>query len=165
MRDNDPADAPRRYARWLEELGQEERFRDYASFDELAARLAKNNPRLSPDRAAFLARHWGEQTAEGRVRLRSDPAHKRVNPVLYRGAEVAACLAQIEASVLWVEGAESEHAARFRPQPQELEARKKSISRFEEAVISGAGHMLHLDQPVEVAEAIEAFIARDNIVP
>jgi pimeloyl-ACP methyl ester carboxylesterase len=165
MRDNDPRDAPGRYESWLQELRQEQRLRDYASFEELARRLMKNNPRLIEARALFLAQHWGEALPDGGVRLRFDPVHKRVNPVLYRGAEVAACLARISAPVLWVQGAQSELGARFRLHADELEARKKSIARFQPATIEEAGHMLHHDQPESVAAAIEAFMARDKIIP
>ena len=57
----------------------------------LAARLQQENPRLERERALFLAEHWGAATPDGRVALRSDPAHKRVNPVLYRIEEAEAC--------------------------------------------------------------------------
>jgi pimeloyl-ACP methyl ester carboxylesterase len=89
LRGNASEQAPARYAEWLAELGAPQCFRDYASFDDLAARLRQSNPRLTPERAAFLAHHWGMPTPDGRVGLRSDPAHKRVNPVLYRLEEAA----------------------------------------------------------------------------
>ena len=84
--------APERYARWLVELTDEKPgFRDYDSFDALAERLRSNNSRLSSEKAAFLARHWGRAKPDGRVELTSDPAHKLVNPVLYRIEEAEAC--------------------------------------------------------------------------
>jgi len=46
---------------------------------------ARNNSRLSGEKAAFLARQLGEVEADGRVEARrADPEHKLVNPVLYR---------------------------------------------------------------------------------
>ncbi len=42
-------------------------FATYASFDAVADRLQKNNPRLPRDKALFLARHWAEGAA-GRAR-------------------------------------------------------------------------------------------------
>src|SRR5262245_58430810 len=108
----DPADAPGRYARWLEDLTEPQRFRDYASFDELATRLQSGNPRLTPVRALFLAQHWGMAASDGRVVLRSDPAHKRVNPVLYRVEEARACWRKVSAPVLCVEGAASDTLGR-----------------------------------------------------
>ncbi|MGH6610901.1 MAG: alpha/beta fold hydrolase, partial [Burkholderiaceae bacterium] len=78
-------EAPARYAQWIDELRRAEcraapssarapvgggraaaggeriagaSLRDYDSLDEVAARLIKNNPRLSAERGAFLAQHW-----------------------------------------------------------------------------------------------------------
>ncbi len=95
--------APERYARWLDELaGKKPSLRDYDSFEALAERLPSNNPRLSRERASFLARHWGRAKPDGRVELASDPAHKLVNPVLYRVEEAEACWRRVAAPVLWV---------------------------------------------------------------
>ncbi|MGH8682076.1 MAG: alpha/beta fold hydrolase [Burkholderiales bacterium] len=153
----DPSRAPARYAEWLEELGQPQRFRDYASFDELAARLRQNNPRLTPARAQFLAQHWGA-SSDGRVVLRSDPAHKRTNPVLYRLDEAQACWRRVTAPVLWVEGGESETRARLRIAGAELEERKRCFSILTTRTLAGAGHMLHHDQPEQLARMVEEFL-------
>ena len=160
IRDNEPEEAPKRYARWLDQLRVEQAFRDYTSFDELAVRLREKNARLTPERALFLARHWGEQRSDGRVALRSDPAHKRVNPVLYRMAEIAACMRNITAPVLWVVGELTDIAHRLRLSPQELARRKAYIAHLSEATIEGAGHMLHHDQPERLARVMEEFFAR-----
>jgi pimeloyl-ACP methyl ester carboxylesterase len=158
--DSDPAEAPERYARWLDELLERPQFREYASFEELAARLRLINPRLSEPRARFLSVHWGKQREDGRVVLRSDPAHKIVNPVLYRGAEVAACLRRITAPVLWVQGAQSDLVARSRLGPAGLAERKRCIGDLTDALVDDAGHMLHHDQPERVAALVEEFLER-----
>jgi pimeloyl-ACP methyl ester carboxylesterase len=160
MRASKPGDAPRRYLQWLDQLQVTQRFRDYASFADLAARLRERNPRLTLERADFLARHWGGEREDGRVELRSDPAHKRVNPVLYRGEEVAACLNNVSAPVLWVQGEVSDLPNRFRLRPDELSERKACIRNMSEVSIPGAGHMLHHDQPESVAHALEDFLLR-----
>jgi pimeloyl-ACP methyl ester carboxylesterase len=152
------AGAPSRYARWLSELQEEQRFRDYADFSELAQRLQRNNAHLNAERAAFLAQHWGEQTAEGRVRLRSDPAHKRVNPVQYQSDEARACWQAVTAPVLWVEGAHSRTAEQLRLSAEEVAARKSAFANLRAVVIPGAGHMLHLDQPEALARVMEEFL-------
>ena len=102
-----PEDAPKRYARWLSELHDRPGLRPYANFGELAKRLRDANPKLSADRAEFLAQHWGKETDKGQVVLRGDPAHKIVNPVLYRYEEARACWRQVRAPVLWLDGAET----------------------------------------------------------
>jgi len=152
-------EAPKRYARWFEELADKKpSFRDYDSFEALAERLRGNNSRLSGEKALFLARHWGRSKPDGRVELASDPAHKLVNPVLYRVEEAEACWRNVAAPVLWVAGAESKVAEMLKLSPEDLAARKACFRQLTERVISGAGHMLHHDQPERLAEVIEEFL-------
>ncbi|MGB7543137.1 MAG: alpha/beta hydrolase [Burkholderiales bacterium] len=157
-----PEQAPRRYARWLDELaGKAPAFRDYDSFDALAERLCGNNPRLERDQALFLARHWGRAKMDGRVELASDPAHKLVNPVLYRLEETEACWRNVAAPVLWVTGAETKALEHLKLSEADLAARKACFRNLTERVIADAGHMLHHDQPQRVAEAIEEFLEKN----
>jgi len=152
-----PEQAPKRYARWLEELHARPRFRPYASFDELASRLSKGNPRLTRERADFLARHWGQQSGDG-VTLRADPAHKIVNATLYRYEEARACWQQVRAPVLWIEGTEWDDLKRRGPKPEELVERRAAFGDLRFAELPGAGHMLHHDQPEALARLIEDFL-------
>ncbi len=158
LRGGDASQAPARYAQWLDELAAPPRFRDYASFDELAARLQRGNPRLARERALFLAEHWGARTADGRVALRSDPVHKRVNPVLYRLEEAMACWRRVTAPMLWVEGAESDSLKWLRLDAEAYAARKRCFATLTERTIPDAGHMLHHDQPERLASAVEEFL-------
>ena len=151
-------EAPRRYARWLDEIEEGTGFRDYASFEDLARRLCANNRRLDPARALFLARHWGSVAPNGRVVLRSDPAHKRVNPVLYRLEEVKACWRNVGAPVLWVRGEDSQNASALRISAEDRDARKASFRNLVERVIPESGHMMHHDQPELLAAIIEDFL-------
>jgi len=156
---NPPDKAPERYARWLGELVEDKpAFRDYENFEALAARLRGNNPRLSEERSLFLARYWGRAKADGRVELASDPAHKLVNPVLYRTEEAMACWRKVTAPVLWVEGAESNATEFLKVSSDDLAARKKCFRHLTERTIAGAGHMVHHDQPERLAEVIEEFL-------
>jgi pimeloyl-ACP methyl ester carboxylesterase len=156
-----PEQAPARYAKWLSELREPPPMRGYASVEEVAARLQKTNPRLSDERAAFLARHWAAPNARGEWEILGDPAHKLANPVLYRIEEVLACWRAITAPVLWVEAAETEawrwmgskEAARA-----EVERRIACIANVRTATVASAGHMLHHDQPEAVATLIEDFL-------
>ena len=150
--------APKRYARWLDELRNPPRLRPYASFEELAKRLRENNPRLSAEKADFLARHWGREEA-GTVLLRSDPAHKIVNPVLYRYEEVRACWQQITAPVLWVDAAESQTLRRLGLDEKQYAERRAAFRNLRYVTVPEAGHMLHHDQPERLARLIEEFLA------
>ncbi|HVP09030.1 MAG TPA: alpha/beta hydrolase [Burkholderiales bacterium] len=150
--------APRRYERWMNELKQAPRWRPYASYAELADRLQKNNPRLRRDRAEFLARHWGREADQGGVVLRSDPAHKLVNATLYRLDEARACWERVTAPVLWVDAAQSETLKRMKLTPQDLAERRAAFRDLRYHTVQDAGHMLHHDQPEEVARLIETFL-------
>lgn len=153
-----PDQAPRRYARWLNELRNAPALRPYADFAALAERLQRNNPRLTRARADFLARHWGRQADDGSVVLRGDPAHKVVNPILYRTDEARACWRQVSAPVLWVEASESEALKRIGLSAQEQAERRAAFSNLRHVTVPQAGHMLHHDRPEEVARLIEEFL-------
>jgi pimeloyl-ACP methyl ester carboxylesterase len=99
-------------------------------------------------------------TPDGRVGLRSDPAHKRVNPILYRLEEAEACWRAATAPMLWVEGAESETIKRLRIDGPAYEARKRAFANLTAHTLSEAGHMLHHDQPEALAQIVEDFLRR-----
>ena len=154
-----PEQAPKRYARWLDELGDPPGLRPYASFAELADRLQKGNARLTRSRAEFLAAHWGMQNEDGAVILRSDPAHKIVNPVLYRYEEVRACWAQVIAPVLWVDATDTDNLKRMGLSPEQHAERRAAFRTLRHETIEEAGHMLHHDRPEVLARLIEDFFA------
>jgi pimeloyl-ACP methyl ester carboxylesterase len=164
LRATTPEQAPARYGQWLDELKAGSALRDYASLDAVATRLRKTNPRLSPERAVFLAAHWAEPDGAGRFRVAGDPAHRIVNPVLYRADEAMACWRAIRSPALMVLGAESDVLRHVAADPEhartELARRFSAVSGAEEVTIDDAGHMLHHDQPEIVARLIEDFLAR-----
>jgi len=153
-----PAQAPKRYARWMDELREQPGWRPYADYAELADRLQKNNPRLARERAEFLARHWGRDAEGGGVVLRSDPAHKLVNATLYRLDEARACWERVAAPVLWVDAAESETMKRMKLTPADIAERRSAFKDLRFHTVADAGHMLHHDQPEQVAKLIEGFL-------
>jgi pimeloyl-ACP methyl ester carboxylesterase len=154
-----PEQAPKRYARWLDELHERPELRPYESYAALADRLQKNNPRLTRERAEFLAQHWGRSTGDGGVVLRGDPAHKIVNPILYRYEEARACWQRVAAPVLWVEASESNYLARAGIDAEQHAERRAAFRSLRHVTVTDAGHMLHHDRPQEVARLIADFFA------
>jgi pimeloyl-ACP methyl ester carboxylesterase len=160
--------APAKFRAWLDAQTRPAEFAPYASIGHVAARLRKNNRRLTEDRALFLARHWAEELPDGSARLTSDPRHKLPFPTVYRLEEVFAIWRAIEAPVLWLAGADSTI-------PQWLDGAQASdggtdslagvrrrlahIANGRLQVVADAGHMLQHDQPAAVAAAIEPFLA------
>ncbi len=153
-----PEQAPRRYARWLEELRQPPGLRPYDSFASLADRLQGNNPRLTRVRAEFLAQHWGRRAEDGSVVLRGDPAHKIVNPILYRYEEARAIWQQVAAPTLWVDASESDTLRRMGISQDEYAERRTAFAGLRYVTVNDAGHMLHHDQPEQLARLVESFL-------
>ena len=158
-----PAQAPARLARWMDELraqrAGEQGLKTYDSLEAVAARLIKTNPRLTMDKALWLANHWAERNGEGRWALRADDAHKIVNPVLYRVEEALACMRATTAPVLSVEASDN-HLERWFKGSYTLaqyHERLQSLPDCRSARVEDAGHMLHHDQPEAVARLIEDF--------
>jgi len=154
-----PEEAVTRYARWLDELATPSEFNNYPSFEALAQRLMQRNPRLMPERADFLARHWGRISETGEVVLRGDPAHKLVNPIPYRLPEAMACWRKVTADVLWIEGGASGAAARLHLSEADIAERRACFAALRCEVVPDAGHMLHHEQPEALARLIEGFLA------
>jgi pimeloyl-ACP methyl ester carboxylesterase len=151
-----PEQAPRRYRQWLDELRERPRLKPYRDFEALAARLREGNARLTQARARFLAEHWGRE-AEGGVVLRGDPAHKIVNPLLYRYEEARAIWREVSAPVLWVDAAQSDTLARMKLDPAQQAQRRAAFPDLRYETVQDAGHMLHHDQPEAVARLVEDF--------
>lgn len=153
--------APRRLNGWLDELREPPALKSYASLDDVAARLIKTNPRLDAHRAAFLAAHWSRRDDDGRYRLLADPAHKMRGPLLYRLDEVMAIWARVRAKVLHVEAVNSPTLAYLAGDVPlaEFKARFDAFPDWREKQVDDAGHMVHHDQPEQIAALIEAFCA------
>lgn len=157
-----PAQAPGRYRKWLDELRTTPVMKNYRSIAEVAQRLQKTNKRLSNERAAFLARHWSSENAQGEWVILGDPAHKNSSPVLYRVEEVMACWEAISAPVMWVEAADTEIWDWIGGKEKgraEADRRLTYFKKVQQHLIQNAGHMLHHDQPEELARLIEQFLS------
>jgi pimeloyl-ACP methyl ester carboxylesterase len=160
-----PAQAPGRYARWIDELKSlrqgERDMRCYSSLEAVAQRLIKTNPRLSLDKAQWLAKHWAQESAPGQWQIMGHPAHKITNAQLYRVDEVQEIFKRITAPVLSVEASDNSMDMWWKGSYKlaEFHERTKVVPQLETAHITNAGHMLHHDQPEQLAALIERFIA------
>jgi pimeloyl-ACP methyl ester carboxylesterase len=156
-----PEQAPARLAQWLDSLKQPQRFKGFDSLAEVAARLQANNPRLSADKAHWLAPHWAAlDDSDGRWHVRCDPAHKRVNAMLYRVDEILATWAAIRAPLLWVEGDLTDIGAWWgqRYTKAEFHERLSVVPQVRRETLTGCGHMLHHDRPQAVAALLAEFL-------
>lgn len=154
-----PEVAPERYGKWLDNLKRAPTLKPYRSLAEVADRMHDRNPRLTRDRAMFLAQHWARRTDDGLYVLRADPKHKMSNPVLNRMDENLACWRRVTAPVLWVLGRESTTGSISKDTPAQFDERKRAFRDLRDAVIDHAGHMMHHDQPAALARIVEPFFA------
>ena len=154
----EPAQAPGRYARWLDQDKAGATLRDYADLGEFAARLMRDNPRLTREKADFLAANFSQRRPDGRFGYAADPWHRVVNPVLYRIEEAKACWQAVTAPVLWVVARDSHLCKEFTEREEDYKARLASFRDLREAVLEDSGHMLHHDQPQRLAALLEQFV-------
>jgi pimeloyl-ACP methyl ester carboxylesterase len=153
-----PEQAPERYRRWLDELRAPPTFSSYDSFERFVALLARKNPRLTPERAAFIAASWSKRLPDGTCTVNADPAHKLVNPVLYRREETEAVWRCAVAPTLLVLGGRSEFRAHLGADGTD-EYFRSIFTKLSIATLPEAGHMMHHEEPEAVAALIESFLA------
>ena len=160
-----PSQAPERYAKWMDQLKSFHRgdlvLRSYPKLDGVARRLMRTNARLSEDRANWLAAHWSRQNSQGQWEILGDAAHKIVNAQLTRLDETLEIYQRIKAPVLMVEAADNlmDFWYRGRYTLAEFHERLTRIADVQRATVTDAGHMLHHDQPGQLARLIEEFLA------
>jgi len=159
-----PAQAPGRYAKWMDELKKlhqgELTMHSYDNVDGVARRLMKTNPRLAQDKADWLARHWAAQNAQGQWIIQGDPAHKISNAQLYRVEEVHEIYKRITAPVLAVEASDNSLDLWWKGAftLEQYHERIKAVAKVQIAQVENVGHMMHHDQPEVLAAMIEGFL-------
>ena len=161
-----PAQAPTRYARWMDELKAFHRgelaLKLYSSAQGVAKRLMKTNKRLPADKAAWLAQHWAQPNADGQWRILGDAAHKITNASLFRVDETLELYKSISAPTLVIEASDNSLDQWWQGKYTlaEFHERLKSVPAVEQANVADAGHMLHHDQPEKLAELIQKFLGQ-----
>lgn len=163
-----PAQAAAKYAKWLNEIEEFHKgkisLKPYKSLAEVANRLVKNNPRISMDKANWLANHWAQEDAEGMWRILGEPAHKISSVHLYRADEASEIHKLITAPVLFVIAQDNGLQQWFREgyKIEEFYERMKVIKQIEFHQLKDTGHMLHHDQPLALAKVIESFLEKNR---
>ncbi len=164
MPETRPAQAPGRYAQWMDEIKTVQRggkaLKSYANADGVASRLMKTNPRLAQDKADWLARQWAAPNAQGEWEILGDAAHKVTSAHVYRLDEALETYRRISAPVLSVTAGDDSLGQWWKGSYTlaQFEERIRAVPRLQSAVVQEAGHMVHHDQPAELARLIEAFL-------
>ena len=135
--------------------------RPYPDQAGVAQRLMKNNHRLSPDKAHWLSAHWAEQQPDGQWIIRGHPAHKVINAQLYQAEEAKAIYQRISAPTLVVHASDDSLKTWTKGKygREEFLQRVSAVAQLKNVTMPDTGHMLHHDQPQELAQLIDAFLA------
>jgi pimeloyl-ACP methyl ester carboxylesterase len=157
LAESDPADAPRRYHKWLEQLKQPPPLSHYIDLEQLGVHINKLAPRISKERARFVAEVWSRPLSDGKYTIKADPGHKCIIPVLYRREEARSCWRNVAARTLFVFGEHSRFLKRYSDEGYQQDC-QACFSNLSEEIIADAGHMLHLEQPEKLAEVLQTFL-------
>ena len=166
-----PAQAPGRYAKWIDQLKKHHRgelaLRAYDRLDGVAQRLSKTNPRLASDKAEWLATHWSRQNARGQWEILGDAGHKIVNAQLTRVDEMLEIYKRISMPLLAVEASDDSMWQWFKGSftIDDYHERLKLVPDHRVTVVQDAGHMLHHDQPEQLARLLEEFLGAGSKTP
>lgn len=151
-----PEDAPAKFRQWAEDVKRVDGRRHGAveSLDAAARSLRIRWPRLSEAHARFLAETGTRKRPDGALEWKSDPLHRTQSPQPFYLSQSRAFWERIACPVLFVTGAESE----FRH--FDVSDRLRSFKDLRSEEITGAGHMVHHEEPERLAQAVAGFIRK-----
>ena len=164
MPETRPSQAPGRYAQWLDEIKAlrrgEKDLKSYSSPEGVARRLMKTNTRLPQDKADWLARHWAAPNDQGEWDILGDAAHKVISAQLFRVDEALELYRRITAPVLSVTASDDSLSIWWKGKftLAQFHERLQAVPDLRSALVKDAGHMMHHDQPAELAGLIEDFL-------
>ena len=152
---------PSRAAAWIagwtglaERTAASGKSRAYASLEAAAERLRKNDPRLDPALALWLAERGTRRRADGSIEFKHDPLHVTVGPYGFSVDVATRFWRRITCPTLIVDGAESA----FRLAPAEAERRYGAFAQARRAILPGAAHMMQRHQPDALADLLLDFV-------
>ena len=147
--------APRRMEQWISEVNQRGRnhFRQYSSTRAGANQLCQTHPRLKPEFAQELAHAAMKRRENGKWIWKFDPLHRTASPQPFYTGQALEFLRRVSCPVLIVEGAESQQTRR-----NDKAQRHMALADHREAVIDQAGHMVHQDNPGQLARVVGQFL-------
>ncbi|MGH7847826.1 MAG: alpha/beta fold hydrolase [Candidatus Binatia bacterium] len=126
---------------------------EYPSLEDAAKRFHRANPRLTAERA-FELTCWGMRRNEnGTWTWKFDPLHRTTSPLPFYAEQAMEFYRRIECPVLVIFGKESKQT----PRP-DLQQRLGAIRNHRQVAIARAGHMIHQDNPDDLADEILRFL-------
>ena len=159
MADTDNESTPKQFARWLDDITLEQETKIYPDLEALKKSIRTGNPSLSEEMVTELTHLWAKpHGAEGQMRLKHDHAHRYPNPLRYNFGDVLATWQSVRAASAIVLAQDSSFYHRYKRLGRLEEAvANLPMSDSDVSVVENASHMLHLEQPQEVAGIIADF--------
>jgi pimeloyl-ACP methyl ester carboxylesterase len=129
----------------------------YASLDDLVERRGQQNPRLVGEWLRYFVYHAAVESADG-WRWRADPQTTAGGFGPFRPDWIGPSWKPLRAPMLAIIGSIPDT---WGPLPETiLSERLRHVRRLERVTIEGAGHFVHMERPVETADAILDFVGR-----
>ena len=134
--------------------GLRESWRPYAGLDDLVERRRAQNPRLTREWLRYFSFHGARENGDG-WRWKADP-HMPSGFGPWQPEWIAPAYATLRVPMLAVIGSEPDT---WGPLPEPiLRERLAGVRDLERRTIQGAGHFVHIERPVETADAILDFL-------
>jgi pimeloyl-ACP methyl ester carboxylesterase len=148
--DQSPDDAPVRMRAWIDgvRMVRARGERTVASRDEALLRLAANHSRVAPAVLATRIDALAAPRDGGQLAWRADPLHSTRAPVPFYAATYRAFARRVTCPVLFVSGGP------LGWHPPDEDERLASFAHLDRTELSGAGHMMHWTEPVELVRTL-----------
>jgi len=134
--------------------------REYPAVEAMAAKRKEINVRLPMEWCLHLARHGTVPGPGGGWVWKSDPSFRLGSPNPFDEAHLLAGYRRIDRPLLVVIGDQPDTWSGL--SPGVLDARLGCIDGARLAVVPGAGHYVHIEQPDAAAAEVVAFFAGEN---
>ena len=158
-----PVDA-RALMRAFLDLPGTRRSRTYPDLETMAARLRQANPRLTGERALFLAEQSSAPAPGGGRSWLYAPEIRQSLPSLRTMDEWQRIWAAISAPALWIESSDPRPRAPT-SHPAEMARRAAMMPAVERVRLVDTSHNLHHDAPEQVAALVSRFLAHPVAAP
>ena len=138
----------------VEHLRQEARgFREFDSREQAESRVRQNNPGLSEAGSERIVRHYLDETADGKFRVRLDPGLRGPNPYRFPEGHWQEICSRVTAhtEVLAPEGG-------YMFRIPELQERLGKIQNCTRVDVPKVGHHVHVEAPEVVASAVQRLL-------
>jgi pimeloyl-ACP methyl ester carboxylesterase len=154
-------DFPKLIASWLRSDRSSGLHMRYSSIEQMAQKLCSANPRLSRDKALYLALNLSRPLTDGALTWQFASDRWRSMPTLHTQGEWIACWRGITAPKLWIAAAD--------PLPGSLRSDPKAFAFMCDHIgpeslifLPDTGHNLHHDAPLPLAQVIEKFLCGED---